>query len=154
MASKKLNIQIDSNYIKPLTSDQLPTELRALGVNAFNEKEFEKGALLQVDLQLAEYELNQIRNGSDFDDDYADPVNGEHSTAKKLDGSGTKRKEKIVESYRQKKAKLESKLEDYKNYLEDASHRDDVSKTLNHEDLVKLGEVTPFGSRLDLGKRS
>ena len=59
----KLKVHIDSNLIKSTTT--VPDELKDLGVQAYDEDEFEKGVLLQVDLQVAEYELNKIKDQMD-----------------------------------------------------------------------------------------
>ncbi len=145
MNNKKLNIHIDSNYIKP-TTNQIPDELKELGVNVYNEKEFEKGVLLQVDLQLAEYELNQIQDKIDSNPNKTDLNQNDNNL---------KRKNKTFESYQQKKAKLDSKIEDYKNYLEDENENlndGNIDNSQNKEDLIKLGEMTPFGTRMDFQK--
>jgi hypothetical protein len=149
MTSKKLNIQIDSNFIRPITDDQIPDELKVLGVNAFNEKEFEKGVLLQVDLQLAEYELDQIEYAIGVDDKTSSNSSVDDTNEKSL-----KRKNKIAESYKQKKAKLASKIDDYKSYLENTNQDNNrltsgQSKIQNNEELVKLGEITPFTTQME-----
>lgn len=59
--SENFKLHIDSNLIKS-NSSALPDELKDLGVCAYDENDFEKGVLFQVDLQIAEYELNKAKH--------------------------------------------------------------------------------------------
>lgn len=58
-------LHIDSNLIKS-NSSALPDELKSLGVCSYNENDFERGVLYQVDLQIAEYELNKAKKKLDL----------------------------------------------------------------------------------------
>ena len=51
-------LQIDSKLIRS-NSSALPDELRDLGVCAYDEQDFEKGVLSQVDKQIAEFESHK-----------------------------------------------------------------------------------------------
>jgi hypothetical protein len=159
----KLKVHIDSHLIKSTTS--VPDELKGLGVQAYNENEFEQGVLLQVDLQLAEYELNKIKDkikqiGADGDveflDDNDESTNNEQTT-NEIKDSKKRKNEKYFEQYQEKKLRLESKFEDLNNYMfQSNQHNEDNDSNLtisssnskDNENLIKSGEMTPFGTRL------
>ena len=137
-------VHIDQALIKS-SSSTLPDELKELGVCAYNENDFQKGVLYQVDMQLAEFELQEAekkgkkKTRSDEDDD--------------------------DDRYEQKRARLESTLENYSSYL--TYNEDDEPPTTTHissdtaattaasadaepesERMIKMGEMTPFGGSI------
>ncbi len=125
--SKKFKLHIDSNLIKSNTSI-LPDELKDLGVCAYDENDFERGVLLQVDCQIAEYELNKAKSKLDnnqIDSDLANTHNHGNDASNSNDStsdssSGSKRKlDGCSSGLFQKKARLESVLNDYSHYLND-----------------------------------
>ena len=151
-----LKVHINSNLIK--STSTVPDELKDLGVSVYNENEFEQGVLLQVDLQLAEYELNQVKNRMEKIGVYENDDKSKKSDLSNKDEIKSLKKRKndkylnAIEEYKEKKLKLESKVDDYHNYLQNI---DDKSKSasdcvvLNDNDsLIKTGEMTPFGTRI------
>ncbi len=138
---QKFKLHINSNLIQ---SDNLtlPDELKSLGVCAYDERAFEKGVLDQMDLQIAEF------NGDDLDDCLDDD---EVATLKKVT---TKRKlvPSIVSESCSKKSKnndIDAFDESYNEIsyspLVDEESRD-IEDSENVEKLIKTGEMTPFGT--------
>lgn len=140
-------LQIDQTLIKSASSS-LPDELKELGVCAYNENDFQKGVLYQVDVQLAQFDLEQAattrkkRSSRDGDDD----------------------QDEEAAAYEQKKARLESTIETYSSYLNEpdgeASNDSDMRAdsasasalvTPQEDDterMIKMGEMTPFGGKI------
>lgn len=155
-------LHIDSNLIKS-SSSTLPDELRELGVCAYDESDFQKGVLYQVDVQLAEIELEKAS-----------------AAAKKHEKSAKKRRSSELEEineddddddlsrarqdYEIKKARLESHLDKESGAAaacldEDSCSSNSIAATSfaarvsNDDDkdsqterMIKMGEMTPFGS--------
>lgn len=155
-------LHIDSNLIKS-SSSTLPDELRELGVCAYDESDFQKGVLYQVDVQLAEIELEKAS-----------------AAAKKQEKSAKKRRSSELEEineddededddlsrarqdYEIKKARLESHLDKESGIAAACLEEDSCSSTSiaatsfarvsNDDDdsqtdrMIKMGEMTPFGS--------
>lgn len=140
----KLKLHIDSNLIKSNTSI-LPDELKDLGVCAFDENDFEKGVLLQVDCQIAEYELNKAKDKllakkvNNFDDDESNSTSASYKSFDAIEDSNSnqesttsnlKRKLNIQDElcFKEKKAKLNSVMNDYNKYINHANDDDTSSK--------------------------
>ena len=163
----KLKVHIDSNLIKSTTT--VPDELKDLGVQAYDEDEFEKGVLLQVDLQVAEYELNKIKDqmkkiGVDGNGNFLEEESSKKEQTKTNDIKESKKRKNeayfnTFEQYKEKKLRLESKFEDLNNYM---LHNEEDSNTTtasssnskDNENLIKSGEMTPFGTQLYFDKES
>jgi hypothetical protein len=169
----QFKLHIDSNLIKSNES-KLPDELKHLGVSAYDEREFEKGVMLQVDLQLSEYELNkckqkmkQLTGGrQESDEEHQQPSSDNDKQARgsaEANSTSTKRKNdskaySIEESYKEKKSRLESTLKNFKDYLSNGDRAEasnelpegnDTAATSSSELLIKAGEMTPFGTTID-----
>lgn len=110
-------LHIDSKLIKS-NSEVLPDELRSLNVCAYDENDFEKGILRQVDQQIAEYEDDSSQSN---------------------DAKTSKRKSSNNTDHLKKKAKLSSLIDDDSTQSEPNSI----------ENLIKKGEMTPFGTVID-----
>ena len=134
---KKFKLHIDSNLIKSNTSI-LPDELKDLGVCAFDENDFERGVLLQVDCQIAEYELNTAKDKLLFrkidrkgvETDESSSLSSNSNDIDSTISNSLKRKlthsdEKV--NLNEKKARLESVLNDYNDYLNSQDKDDDKS---------------------------
>lgn len=136
-------VHIDQALIKS-SSSTLPDELKELGVCAYNENDFQKGVLYQVDMQLAEFELQEAEK------------KGKKKTRSDEDDNDDR--------YEQKRARLESTLENYSSYL--TYNEDDEPPTTTtvssdaaaasgsadaepeSERMIKMGEMTPFGGSI------
>jgi hypothetical protein len=159
-SSNNFKLHIDSNLIKPSLSS-LPDELKDLGVCAYDENEFEKGVLFQFDLQLAEYELDEakkkLKNTSqnkhiDIDESTSSSSNSETNHKRKSDQFDPE-----TVNYKEKKARLECTLVKYNKYLnsqDDSQSAQTASKNdeMVIEELIKTGEMTPFGTVIDFDK--
>ncbi|RNA45173.1 DNA excision repair ERCC-6 isoform X1 [Brachionus plicatilis] len=140
--SNDFQVQISKDLIKS-DSSSLPEELQSLGVKCFNENDFEKGVLLQVDLKIAQYELDQAKKNSNYSS------SSNHDQVKRKSGQiSTTNDEKLAE----KQAALESKLKNYNLYLNGESIEDSSDSNCGPEEKIKSGEITPFASLL--GKQS
>lgn len=132
-------LHIDASLIRS-SSSTLPDELKELGVCAYNENDFQKGVLYQVDMQLAEYDLEQAE------------AKQKKSMQKKRPSSGLDEDEEscVEETYEEKRARLESTLETYSSYLD----KDDESNSMpggevnETERMIQMGEMTPFGGSI------
>lgn len=174
----QLKVHIDSNLIRKTTSS-IPDELKDLGVNVYNENEFEEGVMLQVNLQLAEYELSKLKErmkkigvpegdndneSIDFEIEQTDNQNNEARTSDEIVNLKKRKNDKYqetIDKYKEKKLKLESQFQDYKNYLikgnnnsrsAGAAVASEADSNDEEHDLVKLGEMTPFGTIIDFNK--
>ena len=124
-----------------------------------------KGVLLQVDLQLAEYELNRIKDrmkrigvNGEVNDEEQDSINnnGNEETTNEIKELKKRRNEihfNTIEQYKEKKLRLESKFEDYNNYMlnvdkESSASNSGSSNSIDSENLINSGEMTPFGTRI------
>jgi hypothetical protein len=139
----KLKLHIDSNLIKSNTSI-LPDELKDLGVCAFDENDFEKGVLLQVDCQIAEYELNKAKDKllakkiNDVDEESSSTSvssksidsNEDSSINQEPNSANLKRKLNLQDKlcFVEKRAKLDSVLNDYNKYLNSSNDGEASSK--------------------------
>lgn len=160
-ANHGLKLHIDSNLIRS-NSSILPDELKSLGVCAYDENDFEKGVLYQVDLQIAEYELHQAKRPKGKGAQPQPPTDDDQST----NDSTSKRPSSGEDDYSRKKARLESKIRDYNSYLNHDDESSSSSSSLSNdpdqasssnkrknehllEDMIKTGEMTPFGGSVD-----
>jgi DNA excision repair protein ERCC-6 len=208
--NNKFKLKINNQLIRA-DSQLLPDELKDLGVSAYDENDFQKGVLYQVDLQIAEYELNKAKQRlKDFHDIFSSTSSSSSTTPRSLsptishlndeskkthlnekessaktdknnnETSEKKRKneKQAADNYLEKRVRYESTIENYKSYLNKKSEptskssaSNDQSTTLSlslslqsknnkrssnkneeeteMEKLIKLGEMTPFGSRID-----
>lgn len=160
-SSNNFKLHIDSNLIKPSLST-LPDELKDLGVCAYDENEFEKGVLFQFDLQLAEYELDEAKKKLKSSSQ-TKHIDIDESTSSSSSNSETNHKRKSDQfdpktvNYKEKKARLECTLFNYNKYLnsqDDSQSAQSASKNdeLMIEELIKTGEMTPFGTVIDFDK--
>lgn len=132
-------VHINKDLIKS-DSSSLPEELQSLGVKCFNENDFEKGVLLQVDLKIAEYELEQAKKDIIVHGDLT-----KDKLKRKSDQISTSTDEKLF----QKQTALESKLKSYNLYLSGNSVEDSSDSNSGLDEKIKSGKITPFASILD-----
>ena len=128
---------------------------------------------LQVDLQIAEYELNKAKEKlktNKLKGGYDDEEESTNSSSDQTgDKSSIKRKKSQgafsrAENYNEKKARFETTIESFNNYLKDPKEKennrkkDDPKKSSGSsengeiEELIKNGEMTPFGTLIDFEK--
>lgn len=129
---------------------------------------------LQVDLQIAEYELNKAKeklktvNYNKDEDENDDEESTNSSTDQNGNKSCIKRKKSQgafsrAENYNEKKARFETTIESFNNYLKDPkeksknrnkdnSKKSGSSENEGIEELIKNGEMTPFGTLIDFEK--
>lgn len=132
-------VNINKDLIKS-SSSTLPEELQSLGVKCFNENDFEKGVLLQVDLKIAEYELEKVKKNFNLSN-----LNENEQFKRKSGQISTSNDEDLIE----KQAVLESKLKNYSLYLNGESIEDSSDSNSGLEERIKTGEITPFASLRD-----
>jgi hypothetical protein len=134
-------LQIDSKLIRS-NSSALPDELRDLGVCAYDEQDFEKGVLSQVDKQIAEYESHKKRNQNQIDNETSQSSIEEEEKQP----HGSKRRSADTDEIIKKKAKLFSSL----------SENDDTNQSDSNdiESMIKKGEMTPFGTLIEFDKET
>jgi hypothetical protein len=131
--SNEMKLRINSNLIKSSTSI-LPDELKTLGVNAFNENDFENGVLHQFNIQLATYELNKAKKQQQENcnnkkittlpktrkrktDDFKSNENEiENNQNENVDDDVNEIPMNNTAEYLSKKAKLDAVLSDYNSY--------------------------------------
>lgn len=103
-----------------------------------------------MNLQIAEYELQNAKKST--------PSNSTKTTTTTTTNTSSKKRsstENLENSYEQKKARLESTLENYSSYLnnEDDSTENSMQSgeeaASESERLIKTGEMTPFGGCID-----
>lgn len=124
-APKPFKLTVDSKLIRS-NSSLLPDELRSLGIRAYDERDFEKGVLNQVDEQIAEFQLNARPHPDETSQDSE---------------KSTKRKSSENEDFYRKKSKLLNLIQN-----EDQESTQSESPA---ERLIKTGEMTPFGTVVD-----
>lgn len=131
-------VHIDKDLIKS-NSSSLPEELQSLGVKCFDENDFEKGVLLQVDLKIAEYELEQAKK---------DKIVSGNFTNDELKRKSNQISKSTEENLIEKQTALESKLKSYNLYLSGNSVEDSSDSNSGLEEKIKSGKITPFASIL------
>ncbi len=67
----QLKLHMDSQVLASDSSNELPEELRTLGVCAYDERTFQKGIMDQMGLQLAEFESSGSPESMEDDVDKA-----------------------------------------------------------------------------------
>lgn len=151
----KFKLHLNSNLIRT-DSSTLPDELKNLGVCAYDERTFEKGLLDQMDLQIAEY--NHINNNDSSESDQEPDVN------QNTKQNGLKRKIAPVNN-NGKKARTstedlhpeDANLDEFNEELNGISYSplmDEEDNDSNIEQMIKNGEMTPFGTVVNFEKSS
>lgn len=149
-------VKINKTLIKK--TDSIPEELKSLGVNAYNENEFERGVMMQVDLQLAEYELQQAKAkmfklGVNEDTSTTSENDSKQSSGIDELASIKKRKNSKVtetlEDFKKKRAKFDTKLNNIQNYIDNKPIQSSDDSQMDAQRLIELGEMTPFGTTVD-----
>jgi len=131
---------------------------------------------LQVDLQIAEYELNKakekLKASKKIKDNDIDESDDDESTNSSSDQNGNnssfKRKKSQsalsrAENYNEKKARFETTVESLTKYFKDPkeneksletghSKKSNSSESDGIEEMIKNGEMTPFGTLIDFEK--
>lgn len=139
-AKSNMKLSIDSHLIKSST-EVLPDELKSLGVCSYNENDFEKGVLHQFNVQLATFELNKAQENlsKKRKSDQMTTEDGQLKSSTSTSNQALSVNEKI---YLEKKARLESTLNDYNSYLlnqEENSSSDSVSSEIILNKLKEQG---------------
>ncbi len=136
-------LQIDSKLIRS-NSSALPDELRDLGVCAYDEQDFEKGVLSQVDKQIAEFESHKKKNKNQIDNETSQ--SSIEDEERQHQPHGSKRRSTDTDEIIKKKAKLFSSL--IENDDTNQSDSNDI------ESMIKKGEMTPFGTLIEFDKET
>ncbi len=144
--SNKFRLHINSNLIQ---SDDLtlPDELKSLGVCAYDERAFEKGVLDQMDMQIAEF------NGTNDDSDDEDATTLKKVCVKRKlggivsEGSSKKSKNSDIDGYDENDNEIS-----YSPLMDGESEA--VEDAENAEQLIKTGEMTPFGTVVNFKQNS
>lgn len=162
-ASRKLHI--DPSLIKSASST-LPDELRELGVCAYDESEFQRGVLYQVDVQIAEYELEKAETAAARNHNHQHHTTSDKSKKRRSnelddDEEEDEQVSRARQEYEMKKARLDAHL-DMEVTSRSLLEEDDESSSSNSgigsaapvvacdestERMIKMGEMTPFGSK-------
>lgn len=150
--NSQFKLHIDSHLIRS-NSSELPDELRDLGVCAYNENEFQKGVLFQVDLQIAQHELEKAKQKLENEERRIKSstnkkvINNKNDSTNdnKSDDNTKKRKstELLAENFLEKKVRLESTIDYYNNIINNAeSHEDNAD-----EDMISYSPLNDDDSQ-------
>ena len=143
----KFKLQINSNLIHS-DSSTLPDELKSLGVCAYDEQSFERGILDQMNNQINEYE-----NDSDSDESIIEETNNKISIKRKLATSTetSKRTKLGTEGPNRLSNEFDEELDGISwSPLVD----DEENESNDIEQLIKNGEMTPFGTVVNFEQNS
>ena len=151
----QFKLHLNSNLIQT-DSSTLPDELRNLGVCAYDEQTFEKGLLHQMDRQIAEYN----NDSSDSDEDTAavevsSKQNGLKRKIAPVNNTDNSKKARTNTDGPQSSENMN--LEEFDDELNGISYSpliDEGNNDSNIEQMIKNGEMTPFGTVVNFEKSS
>lgn len=136
------NIMSSNLVVSDDSSNELPDELRTLGVCAFDERTFEKGIIDQMGLELDAFDAGH-------NSEMIDEAEGNVIKKRKL-AKGRSSEENG------KKARTSNEFDgdgiSYSPLMDDEDEEEDQAS--NIEWMIKNGEMTPFGTVVDFEQKS